>query len=305
MQMIEYEVYHFEKVKLAKTSSHWLYPVIGGCIGLVILSFFVFKKNIQKPARTVAKSVTRTQVAPPPVNPPQVIKHDGQVFVITKGQAVAVTDTLKLSNGTSISTTGQVTYPSGTTATIDNNQAVYSDGSIGYQTSGSVNYPSPPNNTPTPTPLVTLTPTTGVLPTSTIMPSPTLPGLTNTPAPTSPLPTPTDIPIPTGRSTVVTLLPVDNSGQSGSAAIAEINNQVKVQVSVSGGVYPSQPTDLRSGGCPDGGNKLYTLANTQYGYGQSVVNVTYDQLLTQRPMALSLHYSAFQINTATACGSMP
>lgn len=341
--MIDYEVYHFEKIEGPAEGLPLLTQAVVGLsiVGVFVgLCYSVYTRVSNNPSKKgTAIEAQQNLVSAPPINQPEVIKKNDTVYVINNGQAIPVTTPVTLASGATVNSSGQITYSNGTTVTIENNQALYPDGSVNYQTSNSIaaggtgggstegggstgggstgGSGSTPTEIPTPTtgsgggtgggttPSDTPIPTSA-FPSVTAAPSPTSgPTDVPTPTPTSPVPTPTDIPIPTGRSTTVALIPVDGSGQSGTANISEINSQVKVQVSVSGGWYPNQPTYVRRGVCPDADNVIYSLANTLYGYGQTVVNATYDQFLAQKPITISLHHSAFQINTFTSCGNVP
>lgn len=107
------------------------------------------------------------------------------------------------------------------------------------------------------------------------------------------------------RKIVVALLPDNNSGQTGYAEIKEVGNQVKVEIILSGTPAGSnQPAHIHLGNRPNLGAVKYPLSNVMNGVSQTVLSVTFDQLLSERPLGINVHKSATEMAISVASGNL-
>lgn len=107
------------------------------------------------------------------------------------------------------------------------------------------------------------------------------------------------------RQLVIALLPDSNSGQTGVAEIKDENGKVKVEIVLSGTPVGSvQPAHIHLGNRPNLGAVKYPLSNVVNGVSETVLNVTFDQLLSERPLGINVHKSATELNISVASGNL-
>jgi hypothetical protein len=107
------------------------------------------------------------------------------------------------------------------------------------------------------------------------------------------------------RKLEIALLPDNNSGQSGIAEITEMGSQVKVEVILSGAPAGSvQPSHIHVGNRPNLGAVKYPLNNVVDGVAETVLNVTFDKLLSERPLGINVHKSAAELSVYVASGNL-
>ena len=110
-----------------------------------------------------------------------------------------------------------------------------------------------------------------------------------------------------GRSQTVTMVkvtldPQNNSGQSGTATITEVQGKAKVILNLTG--EPSkvaEPAHIHTGSCANLGGVKYPLTDVGNGASQTTLSVSLAQLLSE-PFAINVHKSAQDINVYVACG---
>ena len=107
------------------------------------------------------------------------------------------------------------------------------------------------------------------------------------------------------RQLTVALLPENNSGQTGIAELKEENGKVKVEIMLSGTpVGAIQPAHIHVGNRPNLGAVKHPLADVVNGVSETVLNVTLDQLLTERPLGINVHKSAAEMAVSVASGNL-
>lgn len=109
------------------------------------------------------------------------------------------------------------------------------------------------------------------------------------------------------RKTVnVTLSAQNNSQESGSAALKEVNGQVVVTLNLTGEPKGAvQPAHIHLGSCPNPGAIKYPLTNVVDGKSETTLNVTMDKLRSELPLAVNVHKSAAQSKVYVSCGNLP
>lgn len=107
------------------------------------------------------------------------------------------------------------------------------------------------------------------------------------------------------RKLVIALQAQNNSGQNGYAEIKEVGNQVKVEIVLAGTpAGSSEPAHIHQGNLPNLGAVKYPLKDVMNGISQTVLNVTFDQLLSERPLGINVHKSAAEISVYVAAGNL-
>lgn len=105
---------------------------------------------------------------------------------------------------------------------------------------------------------------------------------------------------------VVTLTGENDSGQFGTATLAEADGKVTVTVALGGTPKggPAQPAHIHVGECPGVGAVKYPLTSLNDGASTTVLDVTLDQLKGELPLAINVHKSATEASVYTACGPL-
>lgn len=107
------------------------------------------------------------------------------------------------------------------------------------------------------------------------------------------------------RKLAIPLIADSNSGQSGFAEIKEINGKAKVEITMSGAPLNSiQPAHIHVGNRPNLGAVKYPLNNVVNGMSETVLTVSLDQLLSERPLGINIHKSAAEIGISVASGDL-
>lgn len=120
------------------------------------------------------------------------------------------------------------------------------------------------------------------------------PGTTTQPAPATP-----------ARTITITLSSQNNSGESGTATLTDVNGKTGVVLALTGA--PSgvtQPAHIHTGSCAAIGGVVYPLTFPVNGKSETTLNVTIDELLKKLPLALNVHKSAAEANVYVACGDI-
>lgn len=116
-----------------------------------------------------------------------------------------------------------------------------------------------------------------------------------------PVETETKIP----RRLVVTLNSQNKSGESGTATISEMDAKVKVMLDLAGAPKDvQQPAHIHMGACPKPGDVKYPLTFPTDGKSETTLDVSYDQLLGQLPLAINVHKSTNEAKFYVSCGDI-
>jgi hypothetical protein len=105
----------------------------------------------------------------------------------------------------------------------------------------------------------------------------------------------------------VTLQAQNNSGQSGTAVLTELNgSSVRVVLNMQGGTFTQpQPAHIHSGACPNPGAVQYPLTNVVNGTSETTLNVSMDTLMQSADqLAVNVHKSTAEASVYTACGNI-
>lgn len=117
----------------------------------------------------------------------------------------------------------------------------------------------------------------------------------------------TEAPSPSPTPQVLTLVlnELASSGENGSATVKEVDGKVVVSVELTGQPEGSiQPMHIHKGACPGVGEVLYPLTNAVMGRSETILEVTMDELLAQKPIAINVHKSTTQPQIYFSCGDI-
>lgn len=107
------------------------------------------------------------------------------------------------------------------------------------------------------------------------------------------------------RTIVVPLSAQNNSGESGTATLTEIDGKTNVTLVLNGA--PSgvtQPAHIHTGTCATIGGVVYPLTFPLNGRSDTTLGVTIDNLLSQLPLAINVHKSTSEANIYVSCGDI-
>lgn len=121
-----------------------------------------------------------------------------------------------------------------------------------------------------------------------------------------------DIPMDTsGASDLATIMAEDgqvyqlmsqnNSGQTGTALLQEVDGQIRVTLTLTDLGSTPQPAHIHTGACPEPGAVVYPLNNVVNGQSTTTLALDTATLLSQGPLALNVHKSASEASVYTAC----
>ena len=106
----------------------------------------------------------------------------------------------------------------------------------------------------------------------------------------------------------VALKAENNSGISGSATFQEEGGKVRVKLELTGSILglilPAEPAHIHAGACPNVGAVVYPLQSVVNGKSETVLNVSWDSLKAQLPLAINVHKSSAEAGTYVACGDI-
>ncbi len=106
-------------------------------------------------------------------------------------------------------------------------------------------------------------------------------------------------------SMTVALAQENESGESGTATLTEVDGKVTVSITLTGFVDGvSQPAHIHVGACPGVGAVKYPLSNVLNGGSDSYLDVSLNQLKSELPLAINVHKSAEEAKVYTACGPL-
>jgi hypothetical protein len=104
---------------------------------------------------------------------------------------------------------------------------------------------------------------------------------------------------------MINLTRQNDSGEFGTATLTEEDGQVIVTLNLVGVPQNvSQPAHIHNGSCPDVGGVKYPLTNVLNGESETTINVTFDQLEDELPLAINVHRSVENASVYVACGDI-
>lgn len=103
----------------------------------------------------------------------------------------------------------------------------------------------------------------------------------------------------------VTLSEQNDSGESGTATLMEVEGKVKVTLNLTGAPKDiAQPAHIHVGACPDVGAVKYPLTSPVNGASETTLDVTLAQLKSELPLGINVHKSATEAKVYTSCGDL-
>lgn len=106
------------------------------------------------------------------------------------------------------------------------------------------------------------------------------------------------------RMTVV-LEEQNESGESGTAVLEEIEGKLLVTLKLAGAPEEiSQPTHIHAGNCPDVGAVVYPLGFAEDGDSETDLEVSFLELEEQMPLAINVHKSTPEAKVYVSCGDL-
>lgn len=95
------------------------------------------------------------------------------------------------------------------------------------------------------------------------------------------------------------------SGEEGVAEITEADGRAKVELQVIGGPSNiSQPAYIQAGTCDSPGEIKFSLNSVRNGISETILPVSYEQLMSQVPLLVSIRKSLSEMDKFIACGNM-
>lgn len=110
-----------------------------------------------------------------------------------------------------------------------------------------------------------------------------------------------------GRTSSVTvaLAAQNNSGETGTALLEEVDGKLRVTVTVQNQPSGStQPAHIHTGSCPTPGAVVYPLASVAGGGSITTIDTTLAELKARGALAINLHKSAAESSVYVACGNI-
>lgn len=109
----------------------------------------------------------------------------------------------------------------------------------------------------------------------------------------------------TAGDVMVTLTEENDSGESGTATLAEVDGKVVVIVKTTGSVAGvAQPAHIHVGKCPEVGAVKYPLTNVINGMSETTLDTTLAQLKAELPLGINVHKSQAEAKIYTSCGDL-
>ena len=107
------------------------------------------------------------------------------------------------------------------------------------------------------------------------------------------------------RSMTFNLREQSDSSQSGKATIEERNDGTKVTIELSNEPRgATEPAHIHFGSCPNPGAVKYPLNPVMNGRSETLINSSYDTVVSGGPLAVNVHESAQKLNAYVACGNL-
>ena len=106
------------------------------------------------------------------------------------------------------------------------------------------------------------------------------------------------------RSLSLTLAEQNQSGQSGTANIFEVGDKTKIELTLRNSPAGPQPAHVHTGSCAELGGVKYPLTSPVNGTSDTTLDVSYDELLAQLPLAINVHKSMPEASVYVACADI-
>lgn len=101
-----------------------------------------------------------------------------------------------------------------------------------------------------------------------------------------------------------TLSEQNDSGQSGTMTLEEVGGQLRVTLDLTDVGNVPQPAHIHAGACPNPGAVTYPLTNVVNGTSTTMLDISFDELTGEKPLAVNVHKSAAESSVYTACGDL-
>ncbi len=103
---------------------------------------------------------------------------------------------------------------------------------------------------------------------------------------------------------LVTMNPQNNSGESGSATLSEVNGKLVVSISLQNGTAEPQPAHIHKGTCANlDPVPTYPLNSVVNGKSETTIDVSLATLMSGQ-YAINVHKSATEVTTYVSCGDL-
>ena len=117
--------------------------------------------------------------------------------------------------------------------------------------------------------------------------------------------TPAPAPVALTKMATVALATQNASGEAGTATLKEVGGKVVVTLDVVGAPADvAQPAHIHMGACPEPGAVKYPLTSPVGGKSETTLDVSFDDLMAQLPLAVNVHKSVAQSKVYVACGDV-
>jgi hypothetical protein len=98
---------------------------------------------------------------------------------------------------------------------------------------------------------------------------------------------------------------LNNSGESGTATLTEVDGKTKVVLALTGAPKDVvQPAHIHVGSCPGVGAIKYNLTFPKNGVSETILDVNLETIMSEVPLAVNVHKSASEAKTYVACGEI-
>lgn len=107
-------------------------------------------------------------------------------------------------------------------------------------------------------------------------------------------------------SSVLTLNPQNNSGETGMILMRESDKGLQVGIDIQSG-FPKdtpQPAHIHKGSCAELGEVVYPLTNVTNGASMTTLQVSLSELKGQLPLAINVHKSESESTVYVACADV-
>jgi Cu/Zn superoxide dismutase len=110
---------------------------------------------------------------------------------------------------------------------------------------------------------------------------------------------------PDAKEVTVTLDALNNSGESGTATLTEVDGKTVVTLDLTGAPKGiTQPAHIHVGECPGVGAVKYNLTFPKDGKSETTLDVNLETIMSSVPLAINIHKSANDAKTYVACGEI-
>lgn len=107
-----------------------------------------------------------------------------------------------------------------------------------------------------------------------------------------------------GEQMTVMLDAQNDSGETGTAVLKDLNGKTQVSLRITGAPATAQPAHIHIGSCPTPGEVKYPLINLVNGESETTLDVSITELKKMLPLAVNVHKSAQEIKVYVACGDI-